>query len=84
MNKKCTNYYNKCSLKLETIALVLAKPLIDIPFNNSICYVERDLLNQLPSLPKIDDWACLVWLYMVWVATVASTNFYWHIETVWD
>ena len=67
-----------------TAALVLAKPLIDIPLTTASVAVERDLLNQLPSLPKIDDWACLVWLYMAWAATAASTNFYWHIETVWD
>ena len=44
---------------------------------------ERDLLNQLPSLPKIDDGACLVWLYMAGGATAASTSFYGHTEEVW-
>jgi len=67
-----------------TAALVLAKPLIDIPLTTASVAVERDLLNQLPSLPKIDDGACLTWLYMAWAATGASTNFYGHIETVWD
>ena len=46
-----------------TAALVLAKPLIDIPLTTASVAVERDLLNQLPSLPKIDDGACLTWLY---------------------
>lgn len=67
-----------------TAALVLCKPLIDIPLTTASVAVERDLLNQLPSLPKIEDWACLTWLYFAWAATAASTNFYGHIETVWD
>lgn len=45
--------------------------------------VERDLLNQLPSLPKIDDGACLVWLYMSGAATAGSTQFSGHIQSVW-
>lgn len=67
-----------------TAALVLCKPLIDIPLTTASVAVERDLLNQLPSLPKIEEWACLTWLYFAWAATAASTNFYGHIETVWD
>lgn len=47
-----------------TAALVLCKPLLDIPLTTASVAVERDLLNQLPSLPKIEDGACLTWIYM--------------------
>lgn len=67
-----------------TAALVLCKPLLDIPLTTASVAVERDLLNQLPSLPKIEDWACLTWIYMAGAATGASSNFYGHLETVWD
>lgn len=66
-----------------TAALVLCKPLITIPVTTSGVYAERDLLNQLPSLPVVDDGACLVWLYFAGAATAANTNFYGHTQTVW-
>lgn len=66
-----------------TAALVLAKPLLEIPLTTASVMTERDLLNQLPSLPKIDDGACLTWLYMAGAATAASTSFYGHTEQVW-
>lgn len=64
-------------------ALVLAKPLLSLPLTTAGVYSERDLLNQLPSLPVIQDGACLTWLYFAGAATAASTNFFGHIETVW-
>lgn len=65
-----------------TAALVLAKPIVDIPLTTASVAVERDLLNQFPSMPRIDDGACLTWLYMAGAATGGSTNFYGHLETV--
>jgi hypothetical protein len=44
---------------------------------------ERDLLNQLPSLPRVMDGACLVWLYFAGAATAAASNFYGGIEVGW-
>lgn len=66
-----------------TFALCLARPLAQIPITTAAVMAERDLLNQLPSLPQIKDGACLVWLYFAGAATVASTNFYGSIEAAW-
>lgn len=66
-----------------TGALCLAKPLAQIPITTVSVMAERDLLNQLPSLPQIKDGACLTWLYFAGAATAASTNFYGSLEAAW-
>ena len=64
-------------------ALVLARPLMQLPITTAALAVERDLVNQFPSMPRIYDGACLTWLYFAGAATAASTNFYGSIEGVW-
>jgi hypothetical protein len=66
-----------------TGALCVARPLINIPITTASVAAERDFLNQLPSLPRVIDGACLVWLYFAGAATGASTNFYGSLETAW-
>jgi len=66
-----------------TIALCLARPLLTLPITTASVAAERDLLNQLPSLPRVVDGACLVWLYFAGAATAASTNFYGAVEFGW-
>jgi hypothetical protein len=66
-----------------TGALCLARPLLTIPLTTAAVAVERDLVNQLPSMPRVIDGACLVWLYFAGTATAASTNFYGHLELGW-
>ena len=66
-----------------TCALVLARPIAQIPLVTASLLSERDLLNQLPSLPRIYDDACLTWIYFAGAATAANTNFYGAIETAW-
>ena len=65
-------------------ALVLARPLLTLPLTTVSVAAERDLLNQLPSLPQIKEDACLTWLYFAGAATGASTNFYGSIESAWS
>jgi hypothetical protein len=67
-----------------TAALVLAKPLATIPITTAGVYAERDMLNQLPSLPVVQDGACLTWLFFPGAATAASTTIIGNIQTVWD
>lgn len=67
-----------------TAALVICKPLMTIPITTASVYAERDLVNQLPSLPIIQDGACLVWLFFAGGAVAASTNIYGHLQSVWD
>ena len=58
-----------------TCALVLAKPLFSIPMTTAGLLSERDLMNQLPSMPQVVDGACLGWLYYAGAATAANTPF---------
>lgn len=66
-----------------TSALCLARPLATITLSVAGLMTEKDLLNQIPSLPVIPDGACLVWLYSAGAATAAATGFSGAIETVW-
>jgi len=66
-----------------TGALCLARPLLTLPLTTVSVAAERDLLNQLPSLPRVIDGACLVWLYFAGAATGATTNFYGGVEFGW-
>ena len=66
-----------------TGALCLVRPLLTLPLTTASVAAERDLLNQLPSLPRVIDGACLVWLYFAGAATGASTNFYGGVEFGW-
>lgn len=67
-----------------TAALVLARPIITIPLTTVSVASERDFLNQIPSLPRIQDGACLTWLYFSGAATAANTNFYGSAEFGWS
>ena len=66
-----------------TAALVLARPLAQITLSVAGLMTEKDLLNQIPSLPRILDGACLTWLYASGAATAASSTFAGSTEFVW-
>ena len=67
----------------STAALCLVKPLLTLPLTTVSVAAERDLLNQLPSLPQVKDGACLCWLLFTGAAVAANTNFYGGIEMGW-
>lgn len=67
----------------STAALVLCKPLAQITLSVAGLMTEKDLLNQIPSLPVIKDGACLALLFGAGAATAASTTFAGSLETVW-
>jgi hypothetical protein len=66
-----------------TFALCLARPLAYVPITTLGVAGERDLMNQLPSLPQVKDGACLVWMYFAGAATAASTNFFGSYQADW-
>jgi len=66
-----------------TGALCLARPIAQITLSVAGLMTEKDLLNQIPSLPRIYDGACHVWLWGAGAATAASTTFAGGLETVW-
>jgi len=61
----------------------LCKPLVTLPMTTIGVAAERDLLNQLPSLPRIYDGACLVWLLYSGAATPTNSAFYGHLDFAW-
>lgn len=66
-----------------TAALVLAKPLAQITLGVASLMTEKDLLNQIPSLPLIKDGACLGFILGTGAATAAATTFAGQTEFVW-
>ena len=66
-----------------TGALCLARPLANITLGLASLTTEKDLLNQIPSLPIIKDGACLTWIYTAGAATAASTTFMGQNEVIW-
>lgn len=65
-------------------ALVICKPLVSIPLTTTSVGVERDLLNQIPSMPRVMDGACLTWLLFTGAAVASSTNYYGSTDFVWN
>lgn len=63
--------------------VVLARPIASLPMTTIGVAAERDFINQLPSLPKIYDGACLAWLLYSGAATPVSSPFYGHIDFGW-
>jgi hypothetical protein len=61
-------------------ALVLCKPLLAIDVAN-VNTNDRDMLNNLPSLPRVYDGANLQWLALNKVAAI--TSIYGHIDLGW-
>jgi hypothetical protein len=66
-----------------TGALVLCKPIIELPLGIASVYHNRDCLSQIPSLPVIPDGACLTWIFIAGAALAANTTVMGHTETVW-
>jgi hypothetical protein len=56
-----------------SLVLHLVKPLWQIPIPASGVLTERDFVNQLPSLPKIPDGACLRFLLFQTGATTTTS-----------
>jgi hypothetical protein len=65
------------------VALCIARPLADIVIPVSGMWSERDLVNQLPSMPQVMDGACLGWLLFATGATTANSPFNAAIDFGW-
>lgn len=66
-----------------TTNVVLCRPLLTLPMTTVGVAAERDLLNQLPSLPRVYDGACLTWLMYAGAATPVTSAFYGHLDFAW-
>lgn len=65
------------------IALCLARPIADLILPATGVWTERDLVNQLVSLPQIDDGACLGWMLFGTGATTTASPFMSVLEVGW-
>jgi hypothetical protein len=66
-----------------TTNLVLCRPLLTLPMTTVGVAAERDLVNQLPSMPRVFDGACLTWLMYAGAATPVTSAFYGHLDFGW-
>lgn len=74
---------NSTSYVSGEYSVVLCKPIFTLPMTTLGVPAERDLVNQVPSFPRIFDGACLAWLIYSGAATPASSPFYGHIDFGW-
>jgi hypothetical protein len=65
------------------IALCIARPICDIAIPVTGMWSERDLVNQLPSLPRIYDGACLCWMLFGTGATTTASPFTAALDFAW-
>lgn len=66
-----------------TIAAVIVKPICTVPITVASVAAERNLMTQLPSLPRIYDHACLNFLQFAGGATALNTPIQGYIDTAW-
>ena len=64
--------------------LIYVRPLLSLPMTTIGVACERDLLNQLPSLPRVYDGACLAWMMYAGAATPTNSAFYGHLDFGWS
>lgn len=65
------------------LALCIARPLLDLALPVTGMWSERDLVNQLPSLPRVQDGACLVWMLFGTGATTVNSPLTFAIDYAW-
>lgn len=65
------------------LVMHLVKPIFAMPLMASGVASERDLVNQLPSLPRIPDGAYLKYLLYATGATTANTPFIASLDFAW-
>jgi len=75
---------NSVSYVSGAYCVALVKEIARIPITTLWVAAERDLVNQLPSLPRIYDGAALYWMVGSSTTTPANANFSGHITTVWN
>ena len=63
--------------------LVICRPILTLPMTTIGVAAERDLLNQVPSLPRVYDGANLSWLMYAGAATPVNSAFYGHLDFAW-
>jgi hypothetical protein len=65
------------------VNLVLCRPLATIPITTAFVATERDLLSQLPSLPRVRDGAVLGYAIFAGAVITAGTSYQGYIDLAW-
>jgi hypothetical protein len=63
--------------------LVVCRPLLTLPLTTIGVAAERDLLNQVPSLPRVYDGANLTWLMYAGANTPVNSAYFGHLDFAW-
>lgn len=74
---------NSVSYASGEYSVALVKPLATLPASTVGVFVERDLMNQLPSCPRIYDGAALYWILFSGAATPTNSAFTGHLDFAW-
>jgi len=74
---------NSTSYVSGEYSVVLCKPLLTLPITTLGVMAERDLVNQIPSMPRVYDGACLNWLIYNGAATPTNSAINGHIDFAW-
>lgn len=74
--------FSAASASAGFVDLVLCKPLVSIPLTAAFYTNERDCMNQIPSLPKVEDGACLG-LIVGAGAVMAASVYCGYIDFAW-
>ena len=75
---------NSVSYVSGEYCVALVKEIARVPITTLWVAAERDLVNQLPSLPRLYDGAALYVAIWSSTTTPANANFSGHITTVWN
>lgn len=82
--RECTNIIlGTAGVTTGVYNLVFAKPLLTLPMTTVGVAAERDLVNQLPSMPRVFDGACLGWLCYAGAAIPNNSSFFGHLDFGW-
>lgn len=65
------------------VALCIARPICDLPLPATGAWSERDLVNQLMSMPEIKPGACLAWMLFGTGATTANSPVNYALDFAW-
>jgi len=66
------------------VDVVVCKPIVSVPITTVYVAAERDLMNQLPSLPRVRDGAYLMLLIHTGGATIAGSAFMGYCDFAWS
>ena len=75
---------NSTSYVSGTYTVVLFKEITEMPLSTLGLAAERNLITEMPSMPRIYDSAALYWIYGSGVATPASSAFSGTLNFLWN